>query len=187
MSDRFDIIETPLQGLQLIKRKPLGDSRGYLERLFCQSDLAEQLHGRAIVQINHTLTEKIGTVRGLHFQHPPYAETKFVMCLKGEVCDVVVDVRAGSPTFLQWHGEILSAANHKTYFIPEGFAHGFQTLTDDCEMLYFHTAAYQSRAEAALNALDPKLAIAWPLPVTEQSKRDKEHPMINPDFQGVVL
>ena len=187
MSNRFEIIETPLQGLQLIQRKPLGDSRGYLERLFCQSGLAELLHGKTIVQINHTLTEKTGTIRGMHFQHLPYAETKFVMCLKGEVYDVAVDVRADSPTFLQWHGEILSAANHKTFFIPEGFAHGFQTLAEDCEMLYFHTAVYQSNAEAALNALDPKLAIVWLFPVTEQSKRDKEHPMINPDFQGVTL
>ena len=187
MSNRFDIIATPMQGLQLIHRKPLGDSRGYLERLFCQSDLAELLHGQTIVQINHTLTEKTGTIRGMHFQHPPYAETKFVMCLKGEVYDVAVDVRADSQTFLQWHGEILSAANHTALFIPEGFAHGFQTLTDDCEMLYFHTAAYNSNAEAALNALDPKLAIAWPLPVIKQSSRDKEHPMINPDFQGVKL
>jgi dTDP-4-dehydrorhamnose 3,5-epimerase len=187
MSDRFDIIATPLQGLQLMQRKPLGDSRGYLERMFCQSDFAELLNGKTIVQINHTLTEKIGTIRGMHFQHPPYAETKFVMCLKGEVYDIAVDVRADSPTFLQWHGEILSAANHKTFLIPAGFAHGFQTLTDGCEMLYFHTAAYQSNAEAALNALDPKLAIAWPVQVTEQSTRDKQHPMINPDFQGVTL
>lgn len=187
MSDRFDINETPLQGLQLIQRKPLGDSRGYLERLFCQTDFAKLLHEQTIVQINHTLTGKTGTVRGMHFQHPPSAETKFVMCLKGEVYDVAVDVRADSPTFLQWHGEILSAANHKTFLIPEGFAHGFQTLTEECEMLYFHTAAYQSNAEAALNALDPKLAIQWLLPVIEQSSRDKEHPMIKPDFQGVML
>lgn len=187
MNDRFDILETSLQGLQLIRRKPLGDSRGYLERMFCQSDLAEQLKGRSIVQINHTLTVKKGTLRGMHFQYQPFAETKFVMCLKGEVYDVAVDVRAGSPTFLHWHGEILNAANQKTLLIPEGFAHGFQTLTDNCEMLYFHTAAYYSNAEAALNALDPKLDIAWPLSVSEQSPRDKEHPMINPDFQGVVL
>ena len=187
MHSRFDIIETPLQGLQLIKRKPLGDSRGYLERMFCQSDFAELLHGKTIAQINHTLTEKTGTIRGMHFQYPPYAETKFVMCLKGEVYDVAVDVRAGSPSFLQWHGEILSAANHKTLFIPEGFAHGFQTLTDDCEMLYFHTAPYHSNSEAALNSLDLKLAIAWPLPVNEQSTRDKEHPMINLSFCGVTL
>jgi len=187
MSNRFDIIETPLQGLQLIQRKPLGDRRGYLERLFCQTELAELLHGKTIVQINHTLTRKTGTVRGMHFQYPPYAETKFVMCLKGEIYDVAVDVRADSPTFLQWHGEILTAANHKTLFIPEGFAHGFQTLAEDCEMLYFHTVAYQSNAEAALNALDPKLAIQWTLPVIEQSTRDKEHSMIKQDFQGVTL
>ena len=187
MSSRFEINDTPLNGLQLIQRKPLGDSRGYLERLFCQSDLAEQLNGRVIVQINHTMTGKTGTVRGMHFQHPPYAETKFVMCLKGEVYDVVVDIRAVSPTFLQWHAEILSAANHKTFLIPEGFAHGFQTLTEDCEMLYFHTSPHNSNAEAALNAIDPKLAIQWPLPVTEQSSRDKEHPMIKSDFQGVAV
>ncbi|WP_076792518.1 dTDP-4-dehydrorhamnose 3,5-epimerase family protein [Chlorobium sp. KB01] len=187
MSDRFDIIKTPLQGLQLIQRVPLGDSRGYLERMFCQSDFAELLQEQTIAQVNHTLTEITGTVRGLHFQHPPYAETKFVMCLKGEVYDIAVDVRADSSTFLQWHGEILSAANHKTLLIPEGFAHGFQTLTEDCEMLYFHTAPYHSNSEAALNALDPKLAIAWPLQVTEQSTRDKQHPMINPDFHGVAL
>jgi len=187
MSDRFDIIKTPLQGLQLIQRVPLGDSRGYLERMFCQSDFAELLQEQTIAQVSHTLTEITGTVRGLHFQHPPYAETKFVMCLKGEVYDIAVDVRADSSTFLQWHGEILSAANHKTLLIPEGFAHGFQTLTEDCEMLYFHTAPYHSNSEAALNALDPKLAIAWPLQVTEQSTRDKQHPMINPDFHGVAL
>jgi len=187
MNGRFDIAQTPLQGLKVIQRKPLGDSRGYLERMFCQTDFAELLNGQTIVQINHTLTEKMGTVRGLHFQYPPYAETKFVQCLRGEVYDVAVDVRSDSSTFLCWHAEILSAANHKTFLIPEGFAHGFQTLTEDCEMLYFHTMPYNSNAESALNALDTKLAIQWPLPVTEQSTRDKEHPMIKPDFHGVPV
>jgi len=187
MSANFDIFETPLQGLQLIHRKPLGDSRGYLERLFCLSELAELLKGETIVQINHTLTAKTGTIRGMHFQYPPWAETKFVTCLKGEVFDVAVDVRPGSPTFLRWHGELLNATNHNTLLIPEGFAHGFQTLTDECEMLYFHTSAYHRDAEGALNSLDPALAIQWPLPVTEQSTRDKEHPMIQPDFPGVSL
>ncbi len=187
MNSRFDCTETPLQGLKLIRRKPLGDSRGYLERLFCQNDLSELLNGKAIAQINHTLTGTAGTVRGMHFQYAPHAETKFVMCLKGEVFDVAVDVRIGSPTYLHSHSEILSASNHKTFFIPEGFAHGFQTLTDNCEMLYFHTVPYRADAEGALNALDQRLAIQWPLPVTEQSIRDKEHPMINTGFQGVVL
>jgi len=187
MSTHFDILETPLKGLQLIHSKPLGDSRGYLERLFCQLELAELLKGEAIAQINHTLTAKTGTIRGMHFQYPPCAETKFVTCLKGEVFDVAVDVRPGSPTFLRWHGELLNAANHNTLLIPEGFAHGFQTLNDECEMLYFHTAAYHRDAEGALNAFDPALAIQWPLPVTEQSTRDKEHPMIQHDFPGVAL
>ena len=186
MSAAFDLLETPLKGLTLVQRKPIGDSRGYLERLFCQTDLAEVLKGKTIVQINQTLTQNTGTVRGMHFQHPPHAETKFVVCLRGEVFDVAVDVRAGSPTFLHWHAEILSATNHRTFVIPEGFAHGFQTLTDDCEMLYFHTSAYQASAETALNAADPRLAIQWPLPITEQSERDRAHPMIKPHFRGIV-
>ena len=187
MSSRFEITDTLLHGLKIIQRKPLGDSRGYLERLFCQNDFAELLKGQTISQINHTLTGTTGTIRGMHFQLPPYAEIKFVQCLKGEVYDVAVDVRTDSPTFLSYHAEILSAANHKTFLIPKGFAHGFQALTEDCEMLYFHTSPYTSNAEAALNALDPKLAIQWPLKVTDQSTRDKEHPMIKPDFHGVPV
>ena len=176
---RFTLTATPLRGLTLLERRPIGDQRGYLERLFCRDELAEVLDGRVIAQINHTLTAKTGTVRGLHFQYPPHAETKFVTCLKGEVFDVAVDLRLGSPTFLLWHAEILSADNHRTLFIPEGFAHGFQTLVDDCELLYLHTAAYQPGAEGGVNALDPRLAIRWPLPVMDMSARDKGHPLLD--------
>ena len=95
-----------------------------------------------ICQINKTLTREKGTVRGLHFQQSPYAETKIVSCLRGKVWDVVVDLREGSSTFLSYHAVELSADNHKSYLIPEGFAHGFQTLTSNCELLYFHTAEY---------------------------------------------
>ncbi len=125
-------------------------------------------------------------MRGLHFQHPPDAETKFVHCLRGEVCDVAVDLRRGSPTFLRWHAELLSADNHRTFVIPEGFAHGFQTLADDCEMLYFHTAGYRQEAEGGLNAQDPRLAIRWPLPVAGLSPRDAEHAPLAADFAGVA-
>jgi dTDP-4-dehydrorhamnose 3,5-epimerase len=185
MSTRFDILNTPIAGLHLLQRKPIGDSRGYLERLFCNEELQSLIPGKKIMQVNHTLTENAGTVRGLHFQHPPYAETKFVSCLRGEVFDVAVDLRHASPTFLHWHAERLSAENHRTLVIPEGFAHGFQTLTDDCEMLYFHTAPYQASAEGGLNVEDPKLAIAWPLPVAGLSPRDAAHPFLNSDFVGV--
>lgn len=187
MSTRFELFGTALKGLQVLQRKPLNDGRGYLERLFCAGELQTVVAGKAIMQINHTLTAKKGTVRGMHFQYPPHAETKFVSCLKGEVFDVAVDLRCHSPSFLQWHGEVLSADNHRTLVITEGFAHGFQTLTDDCEMLYFHTASYQPSAEGGLYAQDPRLAIQWPMPISEQSARDTEHPVITLDFQGIVL
>lgn len=185
MSDRFEILATPITGLHALQRKPIGDSRGYLERLFCADELQALIPGRDIVQVNHTLTAGRGTVRGLHFQHPPHAEMKFVHCLRGEVFDVAVDLRRGSPTFLHWHAEVLGADNHRTFVIPEGFAHGFQALTDDCEMLYFHTAAYSREAEGGLNAEDPRLAIRWPLPVAGLSPRDAAQPPLDDDFQGI--
>lgn len=184
---RFDIRDTPLAGLRILQRKPIGDSRGYLERLFCADELQALAPGRHIAQINHTLTASRGTVRGMHFQRPPYAEIKFVSCLRGEVFDVAVDLRDNSPTFLQWHAEVLSANNHKTLVIPEGFAHGFQTLTDNCEMLYFHTHSYQPGAEGGLNAQDPRLAIQWPLPVGGVSPRDAGHPFLDENFFGMTL
>ena len=187
MSIRFDLLDTPLVGLRVLQRKPIGDSRGYLERLFCADELQALAPGRHIAQINHTLTASRGTVRGMHFQRPPYAEIKFVSCLQGEVFDVAVDLRDNSPTFLQWHAEVLSANNHKTLVIPEGFAHGFQTLTDNCEMLYFHTHTYQPGAEGGLNAQDPRLAIQWPLPVGGVSPRDAGHPFLDENFFGMTL
>ena len=187
MSSRFDMISTSIAGLYVMQRKPIGDSRGYLERLFCINELQSVIAGKTIEQINHTLTARRGTVRGMHFQYPPHTEMKIVGCLRGEVFDVAVDIRRNSPTFLQWHGEILTAENHKTLVIPEGFAHGFQTLTEECELLYFHTAAYQADAEGALNAKDPTLSIQWPLPITEQSPRDLAHPMLACDFVGVAV
>jgi len=187
MSTRFEMLATPIAGLHLLQRKPIGDSRGYLERLFCSEELQSLIPGKIIMQVNHTLTENAGTVRGMHFQHPPYAETKFVSCLRGEVFDVALDLRYDSPTFLHWHAERLSAENHRTLIIPEGFAHGFQALSDDCEMLYFHTAAYQSSSEGGLNVEDPKLAIGWPLPVAGLSSRDAAHAFLKSDFIGVTL
>jgi len=184
---RFDFITTPLSGLKLVQRKVIEDSRGFLSRFYCANEFAEAGINKPIAQINHTFTCKKGAVRGLHFQHPPHTETKLVSCLQGEIWDVAVDLRRDSPTFLQWHGEILSAANRKSLLIPEGFAHGFQTLSEDCELIYLHTAAYHPEAEGALNVADPKLDIIWPLPITEISERDRNHKLIEPDFQGITL
>ena len=187
MSSRFEICDTPLRGLKVIRRTLVGDTRGFLERLFCAEEMSKLIPKQTIVQINHTLTVKRGTVRGMHFQHPPHAEIKFVSCLRGEIFDVAVDLRRGSSTFLQWHAEVLDANNHKTFLIPEGFAHGFQTLTDDCELLYFHTAAYRPAAEGGVNARDPMLAIRWPEDITEVSSRDSSHPMLTREYRGLEV
>ncbi len=187
MSPRFDFEETRLAGLYRIKRKPISDHRGFFERLFCVEEYKDVGLAHPIVQINHTLTRQKGAVRGMHFQYPPYSECKIVTCVRGEILDVAVDIRKGSPTFLQWHAEPLSEENQTSLFIPEGFAHGFQTLKDDSELLYLHSALYQSEAEGALNVQDPRLAIDWPLGITEISERDRQHPMIDMNFTGIEI
>lgn len=184
---RFDFISTPLNGLMLVQRRAIEDHRGFLSRFYCAEELGEVGFNKPIAQINHTLTRKKGAVRGMHFQHPPHAEIKLVSCLKGAIFDVAVDLRRGSTTFLHWHGEMLSAENRKSLLIPEGYAHGFQTLTEDCELIYLHTTAYHPEAEGALNVADPRLNIVWPLPIGDLSDLDRTHPFINQYFQGVLL
>ena len=185
--NRFTILDTPIADLKIVERQQLGDSRGFLARLFCADELAAAGWHKPIIQINQTLTQKQGTVRGLHFQSDPYAEMKLVTCLRGAVWDVAVDLRAGSSTFLQWHAEKLSTANHRALLIPEGFAHGFQTLCDDCELIYLHSRAYTPGAEAGLNPKDPMLTITWPMAITELSARDSQHSMLDQKFKGVTL
>ena len=175
---RFDRIPTPLSGLVVVERQRFGDDRGFFSRFFCREELADFGAGGSIAQINHTLTRVAGTVRGMHFQRAPHDETKFVSCLAGTIFDVAVDMRPDSPTYLQWHGEVLSAENGRSMMIPGGFAHGFQTLTADCELIYLHDKPYAPDAEGGLNALDPRLAIAWPLPVAQMSVRDQAFAML---------
>ena len=182
---RFHISDTRLSGLKVIERQILGDSRGFLSRLFCQDDLAPAGWAKPIAQINHTYTAKCGTIRGLHYQKPPYTEMKLVQCIRGEIWDVAIDIRRGSPTFLQWHGERLSAGNSKALLIPEGFAHGFQTLSDDVEMIYCHSAPFNESAEAGLSPTDPWLNIIWPVEVTELSARDLRHLPVDKSFTGI--
>lgn len=182
---RFKFIETPINGLKVVERQLARDNRGFFSRFFCAEEMAEVGFCMPIAQINHTLTARAGAVRGLHYQHPPHAEDKFVSCLRGEIFDVAVDLRRGSPTFLQWHGEILSASNATSLLIPQGFAHGFQALTDDCELLYLHSRAYAATAEGALNVRDPTLGIEWPLPLTDLSERDSRHPHVADEFTGL--
>ena len=176
-----------LHGALTVDTSGFEDERGKFTRFFCNKELKGALREKTIKQINHSLTIKKGTIRGMHFQHPPKAEVKLVRCTQGSVFDVMVDLRKGSETFLQWYGEILSGENMKMLYIPEGFAHGFQTLEDNCEMLYLHTESYSSSHEAGLRYNDPKIGIEWPLEVSEISDRDTRHPLLKPDFQGMVL
>ncbi len=184
---RFSIGNLPLPGMKVVERQRLGDHRGCLSRLFCAEELAAAGWVKPIAQINLTYTARCGTVRGLHFQHPPHAEMKLVTCIRGEVWDVAVDIRAGSPTFLHWHAECLSADNGRALLIPEGFAHGFQSLADDVELIYCHSAAHDAATEAGLNPQDARLAINWPLTFSEISTRDAGHPMIKTDLEGIRL
>jgi len=184
---RLILHPTALVDALVIERQGLGDARGWFERLFCDEELRPVLGERRIRQINRSFTAQRGAVRGLHFQYPPSAEVKIVSCLRGEVFDVAVDLRAGSKTFLQWHGEYLSADNRRSLLVPEGFAHGFQTLSEDCELLYLHTAAYDAGREDGFDALDPGIGIDWPLPVSQRSPRDQGLPTVPEDFGGIVL
>jgi dTDP-4-dehydrorhamnose 3,5-epimerase len=183
---RLETDDTPISGLKRVRRIRLEDQRGFLARLFCADELRDAGWDVPVAQINHTRTVKRGSVRGLHFQHPPKAEKKLVHCLRGEVWDVAVDLRRGSPTFLRWHAERLSADNGVALLIPEGFAHGFQTLADDVEMLYVHSVAYSAGDEGGIHPRDARLAVDWPLPIEQLSPRDAAHAPLVTDFQGLA-
>ena len=183
----MELLPTGLAGVFVAETQAFQDSRGAFSRLFCQLELADPLGDRHIEQINHSRSTKVGAVRGLHFQRQPHAEMKMVRCLKGRVWDVAVDLRKGSPTFLQWHAQELSASNALMLVIPEGCAHGFRVLEPDAELLYLHTASYTPSAEGGLRFDDPALGISWPLPATDLSERDKEHPLIHKNFQGITV
>jgi dTDP-4-dehydrorhamnose 3,5-epimerase len=182
---RFKITNLPLYGLKCIDRKHIGDQRGSLSRLFCADELAAAGWTKPIAQINHTFTARQGTVRGMHYQNPPHAEMKLVSCIRGEVWDVVVDLREGSSTFLGWHAERISAEKGRALLIPEGFAHGFQALTDNVELIYCHSEGYVAQEESGLNPKDPELGIKWPIAMAELSVRDAGRAWITKDFKGI--
>ncbi len=181
------VLPTAIQGVSVVETQMIEDPRGSFARLFCQQELHEILGPRKIVQINQSTTRQPGAVRGMHYQHPPSAEMKLVRCLKGRVWDVAIDLREGSTTFLQWHGEELSADNAKMLVIPEGCAHGFQVLETDSQLLYLHTEFYAPDTEDGVAYNDPKLAISWPLPVTGLSERDRDLSPLSIKFSGLSV
>ena len=176
---------TPIEGLTVASREAFSDARGSFSRLFGSEEFLS-LGDFSIVQINHSTSRGRGTVRGMHFQFPPHAETKIVTCLHGEVFDVAVDLRAQSPTLLHWHGVNLVGGSLKSFVIPPGMAHGFQVLSNEAHLLYFHSKSYQPQAEGRVHPLDPAVKIAWPLEVINLSPRDAGAPFLSSDFAGIA-
>lgn len=176
---------TPLKGCYVIEPEPYTDERGWFARTYCKQEFSTIGHNGEWVQLNHSFTNSAGTIRGMHFQLPPFAEVKLVRCIAGAVYDVVADLRRDSPTFLQWFGVEISAANKKMVYIPVGFAHGFQSLEDNSELIYHHTQFYTPGMEGGTRYDEPQLGIGWPRTVTHISDRDARHLLLDEHFKGI--
>jgi dTDP-4-dehydrorhamnose 3,5-epimerase len=169
---------TPLGGVFVVELERLEDERGFFARSFC----AQEFHAHGlrtdIAQCNVSWNRRRGTLRGLHYQASPHEEAKLVRCTRGAMWDVAVDLRAESPTRHRWHAVELTAENRKALYIPEGIAHGFQTLADDTEVLYLMSTAYHAASSRGVRWNDPRLGISWPLPDSIVSERDRAFPVL---------
>lgn len=170
---------TPLAPACLVDVEPIHDARGFFARTWSSGDMAKHGLVSKLSQCSISWNRHVGTVRGMHYQRAPHEEAKTVRCTRGAIFDVVVDVRPNSPTFLRWFGAKLDEQNRRMMFVPEGFAHGFQTLADDTEVLYLISAAFEPNATAGIRWDDPLVRIEWPLPISVISDRDAGYP----DFQ----
>jgi len=183
--DRFQVVDEVLGGAKVLKIKSMQDARGSFQRLFCMQEFREFGLQGEIVNINHSVTKKRGSIRGMHFQYAPFTETKIVKCIRGAIWDVIVDVRKDSPTYLHSYGVMLHEHNDTMFYIPEGFAHGFQALEEDTEIVYFVTKYYAQEKEGSLNPFDPQLEIEWPLECADISDKDKNAPLLDANFVGL--
>lgn len=183
----MELQKLDIHGAYVVNQERKQDDRGYFSRLFCINTL--QKHGIyfPISQINKSLTKHVGSLRGLHFQHPPKAEMKMVQCLNGAIVDVIADLRADSPTFLKWQSVTLNDTDAKALCIPKGCAHGFQTLEPNTELLYFHSVPYSPEHDDGIRYDEPLLNVSWPLPVSDISLKDKRRPHLPPEFSGLQI
>lgn len=177
--------ETFLKGSYVIDLEPYIDDRGWFVRYYDKDEFKKIGFDKEWVQMNHSVTYKAGSIRGIHYQLPPFREIKLVRCIAGSVYDVIIDIRKDSSTFLNWYGVELSAENKKMLYIPEGFAHGFQCMTDNCQLLYHHSEVYRPDSEGGIKYNDTLIRIEWPLPVNVISERDKNHSSIDKSFKGI--
>jgi dTDP-4-dehydrorhamnose 3,5-epimerase len=176
--------ETALKGALIIDVKPIGDERGFFTYLFCARQAAEHGITTRVAQVKLSVNRTKGTLRGMHYQVPPAAESKLVRCTRGAIYDVIVDLRPESPTFMQHIGVELTSDNRRSLYIPPMFAHGYQTLSDDAEVTYQVDEFYSPGNERGLRWDDPRLAIQWPLPVSLISPKDTAWPLLEPEGVG---
>jgi dTDP-4-dehydrorhamnose 3,5-epimerase len=179
--------ELTLKGAFIITPEPFTDNRGFFLRSFCTKEFIQKDLVSTFLQINHSGTKDVGSIRGMHFQYPPYAEVKVVKCIKGAIFDVIIDLRKNSPTFLKWEGIELNERNKQSIYIPQGFAHGFQTLTNDAEIIYLVSQVYNKESEGGIRFSDPAVAINWKVPVATISEKDLSIPYINSSFKGIDI
>jgi len=172
-------LPTPLAGAYLLELELLEDERGFFARSFCQNEFRAHGLDPVVAQCNVSFNRKRGTLRGLHYQAEPHAEAKLVRCTRGAVWDVIVDVRKGSPTARKWHAVELTAENRRALYIPAGFAHGFQTLADDTEVLYQISEYYHPESARGVRWDDRTLAIRWPIKDAVISPRDRTFPTLD--------
>jgi dTDP-4-dehydrorhamnose 3,5-epimerase len=172
--------ETPIAGAFLIELEKRGDDRGFFARAFCEKEFGAKGLATRFVQVNNSLSAQRGTLRGMHYQLPPFAETKLVRCIRGALYDVILDLREGSPTFGRSFGAEISAENRRMMYVPKGFAHGFVTLSDATEAFYFVDEFYGPQHERGVRWDDPRFAIQWPVAPTVLSDKDRAHRDFDP-------
>jgi len=165
--------QTSINGAYLINLDEIADERGFVARVWCAQQFKNRQLDAVISQCNLSYNKLKGTLRGLHYQNPPFAETKIVRCISGEIFDVIIDLRRGSPSYLQHFTVTLSAHNRVALYIPKGCAHGLQTIADNTEVLYFTTEFYHPDAEGLIRWNDPQFNIKWPMPVSSISDKDE--------------
>ena len=181
----MEFVPTQIAGAFAVRHDVRADERGRFTRQYCEREFAEAGLNTRWVQVNHSVTLGLGSIRGMHFQRPPAVETKLVSCPVGRAFDVAIDLRRGSDTFLKWAAVEIDEAT--SFYIPEGCAHGFQALTSEVQLIYMHSTFYAPDAEGGVRFDDPAIGIAWPLPPVNVSDRDQSFGLIDRDFEGVAL
>lgn len=173
----MNFVDTPLPGVFVVEPQPVEDERGFFARTWCRREFEARGLNPDLMQVSISFNRKKGTLRGMHYQAAPHQEAKLVRCTRGAIYDVALDLRPDSKTYLKWFALELSADNRKAVYIPEGCAHGFQTLCDDTEVLYQISDFHHAESARGLRFDDPVFRIAWPLPVSIVSERDRSFPL----------